>query len=74
MGQIINSPIKPLLSIKVEQQTNLTFYKMKFEFTKRICPLTKSDFESEEELATEPAFDFLAQQLNDETEFQKKVY
>ena len=46
---------------------------MKYEFVKPYCPLSKTDFGSDEEWATEPAFDFEALQITNETECQMKV-
>ena len=41
IGQITNPRIQPLLSMKVERPENLTFDKMKYEFSKPFCPLPK---------------------------------
>ena len=54
IGQITNRRIQLLLSIKVERPENLTFDKMKYEFSKPFCPPIKSDLESDEKWATEP--------------------
>ena len=54
IGQITNPRIQPLLSMKVERPENLTFDKIKYEFSKLFCPPTKTDLGSDEELATEP--------------------
>ena len=49
IGQITNPRIQPLLSMKVERPENLTFDKMKYEFSKPFCPPTKTDLGSDEE-------------------------
>ena len=46
---------------------------MKYEFLKSFCPPSKTDFGSDKELATQPAPDFVAPQLTNETEYQKKM-
>ena len=52
--QITNLQIQLLLSMKVERPENLTFDKMKYDFSRPFCPPTKTDIGSDEELATEP--------------------
>ena len=64
---------QPLLLMKIERPTNLTLDKMKYEYAKPYCPLSKTDFESDKEWATEPAFDFEALQLTNKIECQMKV-
>ena len=54
IGQITNPRIHPLLSMKIERPENLTFNKMKYEFSKPFCLPTKTDIGSDEERAIEP--------------------
>ena len=74
MGQIINPRIQPLFLIKVERQKIVTLDKLRYEFLKLFCPPSKTDFESDDELTTEPANYFVAQQLINKFECQKKVW
>ena len=73
MKPIITPRIKPLVLLKVERPKNLTVDNVKFEFSKPFCPPSQTDFGSEEEWAFVPAPDFVAQQLTNESECQKKV-
>ena len=73
MRQIMNPRIQPLVLMNIERPENLTVDKIKYEFSKPFCPPSKADFGSDEEWATEPAPDFMAQQLINESEYQKKV-
>ena len=52
--QITDPRIQQLLSMKVERPENLTFDKMKYEFSKPFCLPTKIDLGSDEEWASEP--------------------
>ena len=54
IGQITNPRIQPLLSMKVERPENLAYDKIKYEFSTPLCPPTKTDLGSDEELATKP--------------------
>ena len=73
IGKITNPRIQPLFSIKVERPIKLTLNKIKYEFSKQFCLPSKSDFKIDEKLATEPASDFVAPQLTNETKCQKKL-
>ena len=63
--------IQPLLLIKIKRPTNLTLIKMKYKFSTPFCPPFKTNFRSDEKCATEPASDFLASQLTNETKCQQ---
>ena len=73
MGQMTNPRIEPLLSLTVDRPEHMTLDKMKYEFSKPFCPLSKTDFGSDEKWATEPDSDFMAPQPTNETECQTKV-
>ena len=71
IGQISNSRIQALLSLKVERPENMTVDKMKYEFSKPFCPPSKTDFKSDEKRATEPDFDFMALKRTNDIDYQK---
>ena len=43
MKQITNPRIQPLLSLRVERPEDMTLDQMKYEFSKTLCPPSKTD-------------------------------